>query len=105
MNAQADVGMEPVQFENPMGIDGFEFVEFASPEPQKLHDLFVKMGFSAVARHKTRKITTYRRLAESALAKLVLCSIMTTSLLYAGRVRRMALGKTTRHITCTRLIP
>ena len=61
MNAQADVGMEPVQFENPMGIDGFEFVEFASPEPQKLHDLFVKMGFSAVARHKTRKITTYRQ--------------------------------------------
>ena len=61
MNAEADVGMEPVQFENPMGIDGFEFVEFASPEPEKLHALFVKMGFSAVARHKTRKITTYRQ--------------------------------------------
>ena len=48
------------QFENPMGIDGFEFVEFASPEPQKLHEYFRKMGFVQVARHKTRPIYNYR---------------------------------------------
>ncbi len=42
---------QPGVFENPMGIDGFEFVEFASPEPQKLHELFRNLGFVQVARH------------------------------------------------------
>ncbi|HEU4380163.1 MAG TPA: 4-hydroxyphenylpyruvate dioxygenase, partial [Hyphomicrobiaceae bacterium] len=42
---------------NPAGTDGFEFVEFAHPEPAKLADLFKRMGFVAVARHKTRDIT------------------------------------------------
>ncbi len=40
--------------ENPAGTDGFEFVEFAHPEPQELRDLFAKMGFDLVARHKTK---------------------------------------------------
>ncbi|KMO34193.1 4-hydroxyphenylpyruvate dioxygenase [Methylobacterium tarhaniae] len=46
---------------NPMGTDGFEFVEYAHPEPQALHDLFRAMGFSAVARHRTKAITVYRQ--------------------------------------------
>ncbi|HEY8009634.1 MAG TPA: 4-hydroxyphenylpyruvate dioxygenase, partial [Rudaea sp.] len=54
-------GVQPEQFENPMGIDGFEFVEFASAEPAKLHELFRKMGFVQVARHKTRPIYNYRQ--------------------------------------------
>src|SRR5690606_33088127 len=64
MNAQlesANTGMQVTTFENPMGIDGFEFVEFASPEPRKLHDYFRLMGFSAVLRHKRRPITVYRQ--------------------------------------------
>ena len=63
MNAQpaANKGIEITTFDNPMGIDGFEFVEFASPEPEKLHELFRNLGFSAVARHRTRKITNYRQ--------------------------------------------
>ena len=56
MNAQLKAGTQPVVFENPMGIDGFEFVEFASPEPAKLHELFRNLGFIQVARHKTRPI-------------------------------------------------
>jgi len=46
---------------NPMGTDGFEFVEYAHPEPEKLHALFKLMGFSAVARHKSKAITLYRQ--------------------------------------------
>ncbi len=46
---------------NPMGTDGFEFVEYAHPEPQALHDLFRAMGFAAVARHRTKAITVYRQ--------------------------------------------
>ena len=61
MNALTNVGMQPTTFANPMGVDGFEFVEFAAPEPAALHALFKRMGFSAVARHKTRAITLYRQ--------------------------------------------
>ena len=46
---------------NPAGTDGFEFVEFAHPEPQKLADLFRRMGYTPVARHKTKDITLYRQ--------------------------------------------
>jgi len=48
-------------YPNPMGTDGFEFVEFAAPDSQLLHSLFKRMGFSAVARHHHRKITLYRQ--------------------------------------------
>ncbi len=47
--------------ENPAGTDGFEFVEFASPDPGTLRALFRRMGFSRVARHKTRPIELYRQ--------------------------------------------
>ena len=47
--------------ENPMGTDGFEFVEYASTEPEKLHDLFQTMGFTAVAKHRSRDVTLYRQ--------------------------------------------
>src|SRR5215470_16971606 len=47
--------------DNPMGTDGFEFVEYAHPEPAKLHELFDLMGFTAVALHKTKAITLYRQ--------------------------------------------
>jgi 4-hydroxyphenylpyruvate dioxygenase len=46
-------------FENPLGTDGFEFVEFTSPQPEKLDALFTTLGFTAVARHKTRDITRW----------------------------------------------
>ena len=61
--AAPNLGMQVTTFENPMGIDGFEFVEFAAPAGQgeRLHDYFAKMGFSAVLRHKTRPITVYRQ--------------------------------------------
>ncbi|MEZ5460930.1 4-hydroxyphenylpyruvate dioxygenase [Dokdonella sp.] len=64
MNAQLEsgnTGMQVTTFENPMGIDGFEFVEFASPEPAKLHAYFKHMGFTAVLRHRKRPITVYRQ--------------------------------------------
>ena len=59
----ANAGMAVSQFENPMGIDGFEFVEFAAPagQAQQLHDYFRRLGFVQVARHKSRPISTYRQ--------------------------------------------
>jgi 4-hydroxyphenylpyruvate dioxygenase len=48
-------------FENPMGLNGFEFVEFASPEPGILEPVFEMLGFSAVARHRSKNVTLYRQ--------------------------------------------
>ena len=38
-------------FDNPMGTDGFEFVEYTAPNPELLRTLFERMGFPVVARH------------------------------------------------------
>ncbi len=61
MSAQPNVGMDVTTFDNPMGVNGFEFVEFAAPDPKLLHDLFPRLGFTAVAKHKSKKITLYRQ--------------------------------------------
>ena len=50
-----------ISAQNPMGTDGFAFVEFAHPEPAQLHGLFRLMGFVAVAKHRTQAITVYRQ--------------------------------------------
>ncbi|WP_226577459.1 4-hydroxyphenylpyruvate dioxygenase [Acuticoccus sediminis] len=46
---------------NPAGTDGFEFVEFAHPDPAVLDTLFRTMGYTPVARHRTKAITLYRQ--------------------------------------------
>jgi 4-hydroxyphenylpyruvate dioxygenase len=48
-------------FDNPMGLMGFEFVEFASPTPGVLEPLFEKMGFTLVARHRSKDVLLYRQ--------------------------------------------
>ena len=56
-----DAGPAEISDLNPMGTDGFEFVEYAHPEPEKLKALFETMGFVAVARHRSKKVTLYRQ--------------------------------------------
>jgi len=46
---------------NIAGTDGFEFVEFAHPDPAVLENLFTAMGYAEVARHKSRDISLYRQ--------------------------------------------
>jgi 4-hydroxyphenylpyruvate dioxygenase len=46
---------------NPMGTDGFEFAEFAAPDTKELAQLFARMGFAAVARHRAKNVTHYRQ--------------------------------------------
>ncbi|RQS52125.1 4-hydroxyphenylpyruvate dioxygenase [Burkholderia sp. Bp8984] len=48
-------------FENPMGLRGFEFVEFASPTPNLIEPIFEKMGFTLVARHRSKDVVLYRQ--------------------------------------------
>ena len=48
-------------FDNPMGLDGFEFVEFASPTPGVLEGVFESLGFSRVAAHRSKDVALYRQ--------------------------------------------
>jgi 4-hydroxyphenylpyruvate dioxygenase len=47
--------------ENPMGTDGFEFVEYTAPDPQLLRTLFERLGFPAVAQHRSKNVTLHRQ--------------------------------------------
>ncbi len=51
----------PDLFDNPMGTDGFEFVEYTAPDPELLRTLFERMGFPAVARHRRKNVTLHRQ--------------------------------------------
>ena len=53
--------MQFTPWDNPMGTDGFEFVEYAAPDPQALGRLFETMGFGAIACHRHKKVTLYRQ--------------------------------------------
>lgn len=46
---------------NPMGTDGFEFVEYASLDPKPLEELFTSMGFTKIAKHKTKNVWLWRQ--------------------------------------------
>lgn len=48
-------------WDNPMGTDGFEFIEYAAPDPAALGAVFEKMGFTAIARHRHKNVTLYRQ--------------------------------------------
>jgi 4-hydroxyphenylpyruvate dioxygenase len=48
-------------FDNPMGTDGFEFVEYTAPDPELLRSLFARMGFPVSARHRSKNVTLHRQ--------------------------------------------
>jgi len=53
---------EPIpELSNPLGLDGIEFIEYATCEPQAFGTLLEQMGFSAVARHRSREVVLYRQ--------------------------------------------
>ena len=48
-------------FENPIGLDGFEFLEFTAPKKGMLEPIFEAMGFTLVARHKSKDVELWRQ--------------------------------------------
>ena len=48
-------------FDNPLGLDGFEFVEFGAPEKGLLEPVFTRMGFVCVARHRSKDVQLWRQ--------------------------------------------
>ena len=53
--------MQFTPWPNPMGTDGFEFIEYAAPDPAAMAAVFVRMGFQAIARHRHKAVTLYRQ--------------------------------------------
>ena len=56
-----DAPTSEISAANPIGTDGFEFVEFAHPDPQELRDLFATMGYQHTATHKTKDIELWQQ--------------------------------------------
>ena len=48
-------------FDNPMGLMGFEFVEFASPTPGVLEPVLGALGFGEIARHRSKDVSLFRQ--------------------------------------------
>ncbi|HYF43547.1 MAG TPA: 4-hydroxyphenylpyruvate dioxygenase [Ramlibacter sp.] len=48
-------------WDNPMGTDGFEFIEYAAPDPKAMGELFERMGFRPIARHRHKDVVLYRQ--------------------------------------------
>ena len=44
-----------------MATEGFEFIEYAAPDPIALGQVFETLGFKAIARHRHKKVTLYRQ--------------------------------------------
>lgn len=49
------------RFENPIGLDGFEFIEFSAPEKGLLEPVFQAMGFVRIARHRSKDVELWRQ--------------------------------------------
>lgn len=61
MNARPTPEALATPWDNPMGTDGFEFIEYAAPDPAAMGALFERMGFTAIARHRHKAVTLYRQ--------------------------------------------
>ena len=53
--------MQFTPWDNPMGTDGFEFIEYAAPDPVAMGELFARMGFKPIARHRHKNVVLYRQ--------------------------------------------
>jgi 4-hydroxyphenylpyruvate dioxygenase len=51
----------PDLFDNPLGLDGFEFIEFCAPEKGLIEPVFVAMGFSCIAKHRSKDVHLWRQ--------------------------------------------
>jgi len=49
------------RFDNPMGLEGFEFVEFASAAPNAIEPVLEMLGFTEVARHRSKDVSLFRQ--------------------------------------------
>ncbi len=56
-----EISQQLASRDNPMGTVGFEFIEYAAPDPVAMGDLFERMGFKPIARHRHKAVMLYRQ--------------------------------------------
>jgi len=56
---QMTQGSAQTKLDNPVGLDGLEFIEYATSEPQKLEGLFNQLGFKKIGDHKTKNVSLF----------------------------------------------
>jgi 4-hydroxyphenylpyruvate dioxygenase len=61
MNATSNIQSDRTSLANPVGTDGFEFVEYTAPDPELLRTLFERLGFPVAARHRSKNVTLHRQ--------------------------------------------
>ncbi|HYE49926.1 MAG TPA: 4-hydroxyphenylpyruvate dioxygenase [Azospirillaceae bacterium] len=61
MSTASTLTIDGEVWENPMGTDGFEFVEYTAEDTEALGRLFESMGFTKVARHRSKNVSLYRQ--------------------------------------------
>ena len=62
MTQAAETSREAIsEVPNPLGMEGIEFIEFATSRPQALGQLLETMGFRPIARHRSREVLLYRQ--------------------------------------------
>ena len=62
VTSRSPLAAEPIpEPSNPLGLDGIEFIEYATAQPQAFGALLQQMGFAAVARHRSREVVLYRQ--------------------------------------------
>jgi 4-hydroxyphenylpyruvate dioxygenase len=59
--ASQETAMPFTPWDNPMGTAGFEFIEYAAPDPAAMAAVFERLGFTAIARHRHKNVTLYRQ--------------------------------------------
>jgi 4-hydroxyphenylpyruvate dioxygenase len=59
--SRREATMQFTPWDNPMGTDGFEFIEYAAPDPAAMGQLFERMGFKAIAKHRHKNVLLYRQ--------------------------------------------
>src|ERR1700692_1123085 len=60
-HANAPFAPTPSSWDNPLGTDGFEFVEYTATDTADLGRLFETMGFTRIARHRSKDVSLYRQ--------------------------------------------
>ena len=60
-HANAPSAATPSSWDNPLGTDGFEFVEYTATDTADLGRLFESMGFARIARHRSKEVSLYRQ--------------------------------------------
>jgi 4-hydroxyphenylpyruvate dioxygenase len=80
MSASRRVDEKLPETSNPLGLDGIEFIEYATAEPQAFGALLQKMGFAPVARHRSREVMLYRQGAMNLIVNSHECKEKTPAL-------------------------